>query len=782
MNYRHDVVSTALHSIRRSSVALAVVSTMASYALPAQAQQPNQNVRSLEEVVVTARRREESVQVVPISVTTFDSSTLDTFQIGDLNSLQFFDPSFSVSPTAGRPNKPIYSLRGIRPNEAIFGQDPTVAIYLADVVLSPANGSNQSMYDLESVQVLKGPQGTLFGRNTIGGAILLTPKRPGDVFGGDLMVGFGNYGRQEAQFGVDLPVNENFALRLSGRLTDNDGYQTNVAPGPLYGSKRGGGKTRSGRLSAVWNMTDTVENHTILTWDQMRLNGRTGVLQAINPDTPLGLFNGGPPLNLPSLVDALERAQGRSVHEIESDMRERSDVEVWGIINTTTVDISDDLTFRSILAYRDLNGKDILDLDATAIPGLLTSDPSEVSFEHASIELQFLGTALNDRLDWVAGLYWYYEEGGEYSPGAVLGPINPDSPFTQQSYMENHSYSAFAQGAWRFSDEWSVTAGLRWNYDRKKLDASSKTPTACDMFDETGTALPFENCWFYMSESFSQPTGTVSLEYTPLESTMIYLASRYGYRSGGFNARATQPVEREPFDEETVLDLELGVKADWFVGDWRMRSNVAVYHQWYDDIQRTVAVQSQAGAPGSSVENAAKATIFGLEVEQIVSPTENLSLKFQYAYTDPQYDDWVDPLTGVDLSGTPFHYTPRHALTTTLMYSYPVAGGDMGVLDFAVSASWQDAVWINSLQNREAIDATPSEIHHTMRQEAYWLVNLSAEWDQIMGSDLSVSAYVNNATNEDYAVGGIHLYPTLGLVTKVYAEPRTYGLQLRYRF
>lgn len=769
--------------IRRTPWSLSPLMVVAalSAGTSAHAQESRPSARMLEEILITARRREESMQDVPISVTAFQAETLETFRIGDLDDLQYFDPSFTVSPTAGRPNKPIYSLRGIRPNESIFGQDPTVAIYLADVVLSPAHGSNMSMYDLESVQVLKGPQGTLFGRNTIGGAILLTPKRPGDVLGGNVMVGFGNHGRQETEFGVDLPVTESFALRLAGRLTDSDGYQTNVAPGPLRGDKRGGGRTRSGRLSAVWNVTDHVENYTILTWDEMRLNGRTGVPQAINPDTALGLFDGEPPLNLPSISDALERAQGRSVHKIESDMRERSDVEVWGITNTTTVDITDQVSFRAIAAYRDVKAMDVLDLDATAIPDLLTSDPLRISLEHASVELQLLGSALENRLDWVTGLYWYYEDGRETSPGAVLAPINPNSPFTQEAVMENHSYSLFAQGTYRFSEQWSATAGLRWNYDRKKLDASSRTPTFCDMADEAGTPLPMDDCWFRMSESFSQPTGTFSLEFTPVEDTMIYLASRYGYRSGGFNARATLPIETEPFDEETVLDMELGFKTDWAIGDWQMRTNVALYHQWYDDIQRTVAVQNPAGAPGSSVENAAKAKVLGLELEQTISPTDRLSLRFQYAYTDPEYDDWIDPVSGVDLSRTPFHYTPRHALSATLMYSYPLPG-ERGVVDFATSAAWQDDVWINSLQDRAAIDATPRELHHTMQQEAYWLVNMSVGWSRIMGSELDVAAYLNNATNEEYAVGGIQLYSTFGLVTKVYAEPRTYGLQLRYRF
>ena len=137
------------------------------------------SMRQIEEVVVTARRKEESAQTVPVAVTALSAGKLEQFKINNLDDLQYFDPSLNVSASSGRPNQPIYSLRGIRPTEAVFGQDPTVAIYMADVVLSPAKASNQGMYDLQSVQILKGPQGTLFGRNTTGGAILLTPQKPG---------------------------------------------------------------------------------------------------------------------------------------------------------------------------------------------------------------------------------------------------------------------------------------------------------------------------------------------------------------------------------------------------------------------------------------------------------------------------------------------------------------------------------------------------------------------------------------------------------------------------
>ena len=752
--------------------------------------------RPLEEVMVTARRREESAQSVPIAVTALGAAELENHRVESLENLQTVVPALSVSAASGRPNAPVYSLRGIRPTEALYGQDPTVAVYFADVVMSPAEGTNLGMYDLSSVQVLKGPQGTLFGRNTTGGALLLTPKRPGNVFGGNVMVGFGNYGRNETQLSLDLPVAESFAMRLSGRTIESDGYQTNVAPGPMNGSKLGGESTRSVRLSMVWDITENVENYTVVSWDDKDTNGRGTVLQAINPATSLRCFDGPANPNgacfasdtLPSYFDALARAQGRDIRDVESDMRQRDETEVWGLLNTITVELGDALTLKSIAGYRDFETFSNYDIDASQVPGILTSTQT-ATLEHASYELQLLGTAFDERFNWVTGLYWYNEDGLQNSPGDVLAGLNPNNPFMQRGAVHNNSYSVFAQGVLRFTPAWSVTAGVRWNDDEKEMTLSSQTPAGCSLRDpNTGVLLPASQCSVTLSDSFSEPTGTVSLDFALREDVLLYAASRLGYRSGGFNLRATTPVEYAPFDPETVVDVELGVKADWFVGDWRMRSNVAAYNQWYDDIQRTVGVTNPFGVPGSAIQNAAKAKVFGIELEQTIAPTDNLSLLVSYAYTNPEYEDWVDPFAGQDLTATPFHFTPDHSANATLTYTVPL-GSTAGELRFLASATYRSEVWINSLQTIQAINRTPASVLPFLQQESYTLFDLTAGWSGVMGSGFDVAAYVKNVTDREYSLGGIQLYESarpdirpFGIVTKAYGDPRTYGVELRYNF
>jgi iron complex outermembrane receptor protein len=795
-----------------STAAIALL-TLAPSPSTAQVQGVTAAAEGLAEVVVTARRREESAQSVPIAITAIGGAELETRHINNLESIQTAVPEFSISQASGRPNAPVYGLRGIRPTEAIYGQDPTVAVYFADVVISPAEGTNLGLYDLASVQVLKGPQGTLFGRNTTGGALLMTPRRPGKTFGGNVMVSYGNYGRTETQLGLDTPFADNFTMRLAVRTVNSDGYQTNVESGPLNGSKLGGESTRDLRLSMVWDIADNLENYTVASYDRKNTNGRGSVLQAINPASTLRCYDGPANINncsafavgepLPSYFDALARAQSRDVNDVESDMLQYDKIEVWGVVDTTTAKLSDDLTLKGIGGYRDFKSASAYDIDASQVPGILTSEGDE-TLRHASYELQLLGMAFDNRLNWVTGLYWYYEDGLQNSPGRVLQGFQPSNrnPFMQRASVHNNTYSAFAQGSLNLTSDLSLTAGARWTKDDKEMVITTQTPVACALRDPSGSGatLPLSQCAVSLSDSFSQPTGTLSLDYKLRDDVLLYATSRYGYRAGGFNLRGTDPISYKPFNPETVVDLELGTKADWSVGGWRMRSNVAAYHQWYNDIQRTVGVTSPTGVPGSAVQNAAEATVFGVELEQTIAPTRNLSLQLNYAFTNPKYKSWSeigsDPIPGtnppvyptVDLTGTPFHFTPKHSASATLTYSVPLGKASEELL-FSASASYRSNVWINALQTIAAIRRTPDSILPFLQQSAYTLVDLNASWNSVVGSALDLAVYVKNVTDKEYAVGGIQLYESsyqaisrFGLVTKAFGEPRTFGAEVRYHF
>jgi iron complex outermembrane receptor protein len=773
------VLGMALLAVSEQALAQAVAGEPA----PATTAMP-EAAAGLDAIVVTARRRTENLQNVPIAITAIPQETLNNLRVAEAEDLEVLEPSLSVSPASGYPNKPVYSLRGIRPTEAIYGQDPTVAIYFADVVQSPAAGSNLGFYDLESVQVLKGPQGTLFGRNTVGGAILLTPTRPGDVFSGYVEAAVGSYGLLEIEAAADIPVSDTLRIRVAGQAIESEGYQTNVAPGPLFGSKLGGEKTRSARLTAVWEPTAEIENTTIFVYDDKETNGRGTVFQAANPDHPLISAT-------PGLQDAVQRAANRDVDDIEGDIRAYDNVSAWSVINTTTADLSDDLTVKSILAYREVDTALSGDLDATAL-NLLNLPNQRSDLQHYSGELQLQGDSLGGRLDWVAGAYYYHEEGTEYSPGTFYPQVTGIGLLQQGASVDNDSYSVFAQASYDLTEKLTLTAGARMNWDTRRLTLLSKTDGNCtlqvaDPNDPDGLVrLPADQCSLPLEKSFSQPTGTLSVDYQVTPGILVYATSRLGYRSGGFNLRADRPDLYEPFDPETAIDAEIGAKADWSIGTVDLRTNVAVYNQWYDDIQRTVAALGNSGSPISAVQNAASAEVFGIEVQQTIQPTDGLTVLLSYTYIDPKYNEWteIDPATQqvVDISDTPFFFTPTHSGNATLIYEHPLPS-DRGTLHFTTNAAYTGKHWINALHTSRVIDQHPAEILPLLQQEAYWLVNASAGWRGIYGTNIDVMAFVRNLTNERYKTGGVQLYTgASGFITAAYGEPRTYGLQVRYSF
>lgn len=773
-------------AVRRSGALLAgkhaLLLASAWGALPAMAQDApfsadGERVTQGEDIVVTARRREENVQTVPIAITVIGADTLDNLRVLDVSNLAALEPSFSVSAASGRPNAPVYSLRGIRPTEAIYGQDPTVAIYLAEVVQSPAQGSNLGFYDLENIQILKGPQGTLFGRNTVGGAILLTPRKPGRHFAVNGMIGTGNFGLFETELGIDVPLADTFRVRLSGRTIDGGDYQTYVNSGALNGKRLGGQTLRSFRGTMVGELTPEITNTILVTYDDRDTNGRGTTLVAVNPTHPRATQT---PALFGPLTPALQRANNRPIDQIESDLDMFDDVSAWSITNTFEARLNPDLLFKVIGNYREVRTMVSTDLDATIVPNVLTSS-QRAKLDHHSIEAQLQGSSAGGKLEWVIGGFYYNERGEEDSPGRFFGTL-----INQSGIVDNSSYSVFAQGSYDLTPELTLTAGARMNWDKRAMIVSNDANGAlCLLTVDNGaggtTRLPISACQVPLEGSFSQPTANVSLDYAVTADVLIYVTSRLGYRSGGFNLRASQPVQYQPFQPETVLDFEGGVKAEWFAGKVAMRTNVAVFYQLYDDIQRTVQVQAAGGNPASVVTNAAAARAFGIEVQQQVRPFDWLTLQANYAYNDPSYEEWVDPATRADLSGTPFFFTPKHSGNALATVTVPLGGGMEAF--FTGNAAYVGEQWINPLHTSVIIAQHPVSVRPLLKQDAYWQVDLSAGLRNIGGKPIDLNFYVRNLTDERFTVGGIQLYTgASGFIVAAYSPPRTYGAQLRFRF
>ena len=788
-------------------------------------QQSEPRYTALEEVVVTARRRAESLQDVPIAVTAMSEEYLRSSNIVELSDLRTHVPSLGVTVAGSSTNIPQVSLRGLRPSEVLITLDPAVPMYFSDIVMTPTHGTNLAMYDLSNVQVLKGPQGTLFGRNSTGGAILIEPKRPGTEFGGYLESRLGNYALRSFEGAVDLPVNERLQFRIAGRMVDRDGYQNNVADNALRGSKKFWDEdSESARISMNLEVTDNISNLLVVGYDKNEMLARVPTPVAFNPASSLGglvnmIHNGALGIGPANIDAALERAQGRNIHDVETDVRAIEKVENTIVSNTTVWDVSESFSIKNIFGYRKVNFGGANDGDGTA--HALFGSPSDagsavtwdvptrdIDAEQFSNELQFFGTAFNDKLTWLAGGYWYDMDASEYAPTMVVGsnPNWPEGPppspqlasvwsMAQDGFFQlspvgtvsNEAYGVFAEGTYAITDRLDLTLGARQSWDKRSITVSNARSGNCLVRDRDGVLLPNDACYREESERFSSPSWRGVIGYKVLPDAMVYGSVSTGYRSGGFNLRGTDNVSLVPYDEETVLTYEIGSKADWnFSNGMALRTNIALYFSEFDDIQKTQDLVVN-GVIGTNIVNAAEAEVKGLEFEMFFNPTQNLELMLAYSYVDAEYKQWLKPGNDgamVDASGAEFPWIPKHSANAYIKYYLPLKS-DIGDISLMASLYWQgemtldEDVGVNALSYDEPARSAFLAAEH---ESSYSVLNLRADWRNVMGSNFDLGIWVDNARDEEYAVGGLTVEDSQGWASRVYGAPRTYGATVRWTF
>ncbi len=820
-----------------TALALAVAS--AGMVPNVSAQDSGRHMVELEEVLVTARRREESLQDVPIAITAMSADFLRQQNITELADLATHVPAMGVSTGGTSTNVPIVVLRGQRPSEVTMTVDPAVPLYFAEVVLTPTQGTNLAMYDLSNVQVLKGPQGTLFGRNSTGGAMLLTPQRPGEELGGYAEAKIGDYNLYHFEGAVDLPASDTLKFRLAGRSVDRDGYQSNVADNALRGDDKFWDENSYGlRLTARFTPNDRLSNLTTIAYDENEMLARVSAPQAFNSSAGLGqlfdvVHNGrlnglfGTPVGK-NVDAALERQRGRDWTEIETDVDATEEIENWFAANTTEFELTDDLRIKNVFGYRDLDYVFSSDVDGTALPmiGARTSITEPVTLnpplgnieaEQFSDELQLLGSAFDDKLEWIVGAYCMSMEGSQTFPQQNLGanpawPTGP-SPIPQLALpwlaaqsgwyqdspagdVENEAYALFGEGTYTLNEQWSLTLGARQSWDQRTLKATNfalDTTTlryGCAMRDENGVLLPDNACEREVDEDFDRATWRTALNYSPTEDMLIYGSIATGYRTGGFNGRGTNNFTLQPFEEETVINYELGHKTDWQLGEIAsMRTNLAIYLQQYDDIQKTVSGNNpDTGAFETFTTNAAEAEIQGVDFDVLIAPTESLQISVAYAYVDAEYKEWdraIAPGVVIDYTESPFVYIAEHSLTTSLQYTLPL-DASVGEVSLMGSVYWQDDTEASADAWRwDTLGWSQANLDEALAStviDDYAIWNFRVDWLGVMGSSFDLAAFVNNAADEEYVTGGLNVPDSLGWAAANYGPPRTYGASVRYSF
>ena len=735
----------------------------------------------LDDVVVTARRRNERLQDVPIAVTVLSSVALERARVDRLDEVQRLVPGFSVTPTvagSGALNPTIRSQRQALPN-MVF--DLSVNTYISEVVAARPQGLNTGLFDIESLQVLKGPQGTLFGRNSTGGALIITPKQPGESFEGYIRGTLGNYDLRQGEAVVNVPINDNLQVRLGGKITRRDGYVHSYTTGLDFDDERSEAWRVSLRFVApndkfrtllVIDGTHESDNGTAYKATDVYATGST--LQAIARTTLLPIVQAdGVALQSLPFHSTFSNASGNGV-----------EIHTYGLSHVTEIELNDNLKIKNILGYRYVDSFLYFDLDGSRVNAI--DSTQHVKASQNTEEFQVLGTADSGRLDYIAGLFLFDEKGSDLQIsrqfiGTPIGLVGTKNP-----YMRNKSAALFAQVTYRpeFLDNVSVTGGLRSTWDsRRVIGNSTSRPVAtgitnCTLLTADVGGVPLSPCNRAVSKSFSALTYTATLDWKPAPDTLIYLTNSTGYRTGGFQASAVRPSDFLPYNPEKVKNYEIGLKSAWSIGGTKGWTSIAAYYQKYKEIQRQITLVNNTGALISNIANAASGTIKGGEIEVIWQPTRRVDVSLSYAYSDPKYNEFkFRNAAGLqDYTKSRFAGAPKHMVGGSVRWNFlHIREGEFSAQVAGSYISSRAAGDVSSFDPVTQTDIQSAILpgNHTF--------DARLDWTRMFGREISLGVWVKNLTNEHYYTS-FPVGQSLGVRTATLGAPRTYGATLQYEF
>lgn len=807
-----------------------------------QAQQP-QAARAntgISEIIVTANRREERAQDVPIAITALSPQRLQQQGITKAQDLQASVPSLVVGPNGqGSRESQSFTLRG---QGATFQASPGVVTYMNEVPLTSAitlsqQGGPGNFIDIVNLQVLAGPQGTLFGRNTTGGAVLIVPKKPTSEFGGWIKGEYGNYDRKYIEGAINIPIIEDkLMIRAMGAFHDRDGYTKDV----VWNKRRDDEHWYSGRLGVQFNPTETIQNYTMLTYAKSSNNG-TGLIHKgfnISGLKAVG-FCSEDPINGNNIKSCdIYRAATANAHELGNrktayDIDTMQKTKTWGITNTTDIELSDEIKLRNIFSYQRMRLSYRYDGDATVLqqydndpgklpaPGQVTypgtnipisyhnstgaTESSRDNFKQITEELQLQGDMLDKKLQWTVGGFYYQQKpvgeqlarGITYCPAYATGFC--EATF-QYSSVASKSKALYAQASLDLGaatpslDGLRLTAGYRYTWDTITGFATQYRPntlagTATCGYNGAPTTLAaaYDFCNFSAKLKTKAPTWTIGLDYKITDRVMVFGKVSHGYKAGGFNPYAVYDNTRT-FKPEKVTSYELGLKSDFNLGDVPFRFNASVYQLEYKGIQRATGdYNTTTGAAGARTLNA-DARIKGVEIEASVRPFTGLEIGGNFSYTDAKYKKYqyvtnqgalacngvVGPGGIADSSCLDFQYVSPYIWSVHASYDYDM--GNTGTLAFFVNYSH------TSKQYTEAIQLPSQQPGAYL--EPFGILNASIDWRNVAGSGLDLGVFGTNLTKKTYRISNIDVYQQGSLLTwsTMYGEPRMYGVRATYRF
>ncbi len=749
----------------------------------------------LDEVLVTARKVAESMQEAPVAVSVLSGDELDARSVSQLNDVQRYAPNLTFFPSGimGESSGQVY-IRGVGQFDYFVTADPGVGIYVDGVYLGRSPGNVLDIVDVERIEVLRGPQGTLYGKNTIGGAINVITSRPTDDFAGYFDIKTGSYGRLNARANLSLPIKPGVLAAKLGVGTRNAG---GFGDRPLVGDRMGGEGADMLQTQLRWTPGGDFE--ALLSADYTHVNSNLNVnhVEVFGSPPLVQLHNAlaGPlrPFHSVDMGPYGDQYYSTDPYVSNGTGSNAMDIEIWGV--SLVLDwMAGPVAIKSITAYRNLD--QLIGIDPDGSPEVFIDETDRIDQNQLSQELQFSGQAMSDRLKWVAGLYYMQEESvsdvtsfvasdlfpafeglpaamiplGPWacpqppgSPAPCLGgagnPFNVMFDLDQFNYMtqETDSYAAYAQSTFAFNDRWSGTLGMRYTRDEKDFFVQSlrmRTPVPL---------LPPSS----QSNSWSDTSLRAGLDVRVTDDVLLYLSVAEGFKSGGFNGRARNVGELEGYDPETILAYEIGMKSEWL--DRRLRLNLAAFFSDYQDVQLTEQhLDESTGSQTIVTQNAGDAEIKGFELELDARPVPQLRLNAALGYVDAEYTriSAAAALTGLTLQhkliGTP-------EWTASAGAEYTIPASERGEVVLRADYSYRAKTYFQ-LMNDESI-----------AQPGYGLLNLRAAFNSADGA-WTVATGLTNATDKVYRASGVSVLDSLGFTVGWYGRPREWFLQGTFRY
>ncbi|MDQ3287443.1 MAG: TonB-dependent receptor [Pseudomonadota bacterium] len=714
----------------------------AAWAQDSAPQQERAEAKTLAGVTVTARKREETLQEVPVAVTAFTADALDRLNVDDISDLDSQVPNLTIYAARGSSSTVTAYIRGVGQSDPLWGVDPGVGIYLDDVYIARPQGALLDVFDVERIEVLRGPQGTLYGKNTIGGAIKYISRGLPTSTDGFASVTIGNHDQVDVKAAIGGAIGEG-ALR--GRIAvaslNRDGFGENLITGAQVSDKDI--RALRGQIGAY--ASENLNFQFAFDWMDDQSGVRGAQMLAPNRFAP-----GFAPLD--------------SRYDVRNGMPNVNDTTLKGASATVNWNANENWMFKYVLAKRESDTETNIDFDT--LPNKIADVKAFYSDEQVSHELQANFDA-GGRARGVLGIYAFDGQAG----GQVLNNFFNFLFGDTQGTVFTESVAVYGDWTFDLTDRWTLDVGARYTDEDKRAVVLNRSYTDATYTVPTGVVAAN----FDKTVNFENISPKVSLDYQLTPDIMLYGLATRGFKSGGFNIRAQAtavPRSAEPFDDEVVDSFEIGSKMAFL--DQSLFLNLSAFHNKYEDIQLSVFTSFDSNGDGvndsffGDFTNAGQGTVNGLEVEYQWLPTANWLISGNFAWLDAKYDEFL--FAGADIADEQeFTNAPEFSGALNLEYRTDLASG--GNLSARVGYSYQDDV------------VATTEIIRTgalpITQEGYGLVSAGVIWKS--GGPWSVSLQGTNLADKEYLTTGYNI-GVLGILTGFYGPPRQYQATVRYDF